>query len=55
MSFVVVVELLNVKKCGIEKDSVVGILKEVGKIVILKELLKIYIDKFKCDLKEWKE
>ena len=51
-SFVAVVELLNAKKCGIEKDSVAGILKEVGKTVTLKELSKIYIDKFKCDLKE---
>lgn len=47
-------ELTSEEKCVIERDRVLEILKEAGKSLTFEDLSKIYGEKFKCGLKEWK-
>ena len=47
-------ELSSEKKCAIERDRVVGIVRETGKTLSFEDVSKIYAEKFKSDIKEWK-
>ena len=48
-------ELSSDEKCALERDHVVKIVKEAGKALSFEDASKIYIEKFKSVLKQWKE
>ena len=48
-------ELSSDKKCAIERDHVVKIVKEAGEALSFGDVSKIYVEKYKSDLKQWKE
>jgi len=48
-------ELSSDEKCAIERDRVVKIVREAGKTLSFEDVSKIYVEKFKSDLKQWKE
>ena len=48
-------ELSSDEKCATERDHVIKIVKEAGKTLSFEDVSKIYIEKFKSDLKQWKE
>ena len=48
-------ELSTNKKCAIERDRVVKIVKEAGEALSFGDVSKIYVEKYKSDLKQWKE
>ena len=48
-------ELSSDEKCAIERDRVVKIVKEAGEALSFGDVSKIYVEKYKSDLKQWKE
>ena len=48
-------ELSNDQKCAIDRDRVVKIVKEAGKPLSFEEVSKMYVEKYKSELKQWKE
>ena len=48
-------ELSSDEKCAIERDRIVKIVKEAGETLSFGDVSKIYIEKYKSDLKQWKE
>ena len=48
-------ELSSDEKCAIERDRVVKIVKEAGETLSFEDVSKIYVEKYKSDLKQWKE
>jgi len=48
-------ELSSDEKCAIERDRVVKIVKEAGETLSFGDVSKIYVEKYKSDLKQWKE
>jgi len=48
-------ELSSDEKCAIERDRVVKIVKEAGEALSSRDVSKIYVEKCKSDLKQWKE
>jgi len=48
-------ELSSEEKCAIERDRVVKIVKEAGEALLFEDVSKVYVEKYKSDLKQWKE
>ena len=48
-------ELSSDEKCAIEGDRVVKIVKEAGEALSFGDVSKMYVEKYKSDLKQWKE
>ena len=48
-------ELSSEEKCVIERDRIVKIVKEAGEALLYGDVSKIYVEKYKSDLKQWKE
>ena len=48
-------ELSSDEKCAIERDRVVKIVKEAGETLSFGDVSKFYVEKYKSDLKQWKE
>ena len=48
-------ELSSDEKCAFERDSVVKIVKEAGETLSFRDVIQIYVEKYKRDLKQWKE
>ena len=48
-------ELSSDEKCAIERDRVLKIVKEAGEALSFGDKSKIYEEKYKSDLKQWKE
>ena len=48
-------ELSSNEKCAIERDRVVKIMTEAGEALSFEDVSKIYLERYKSDLKQWKE
>jgi len=48
-------ELSSDEKCAIERDRVVKIVKKAGEALSFEDVSKAYVEKYKSDLKQWKE
>lgn len=48
-------ELSSDEKCAIKRDCIVKIMKQAGEALSFEDVSKIYVEKYKSDLKWWKE
>ena len=48
-------EMSSDEKCAIERDRVVKIVREAGEALSFEDVSKAYVEKYKSDLKQWKE